>query len=675
MNIVAIVQARMNSSRLPGKVMMKINQVPLIEILTSRLKNSRHINKIIVATSDNKVNQPLIKHLKKIGLDCFIGSESDVLRRYNDAANVFNADVIVRITGDCPLIDPSIVDTVIDKFISSGADYASNREPPTFPDGLDVEVISRKTLNIAQKKASKLYDREHVTPFIIRSTLFKKFYYKSKQDFSSERWTVDEIEDFRLIEKIFSIKNYNFLISWEEVLELKDAEPDLFDINKGLIRNEGSIMGTGQKLWRRAKKIIPGGNMLLSKRSEMFLPNLWPSYYSKAKGCRIWDLDGREFVDMTIMGVGTNILGYGNEEVDEAVKEIVAKGNMSTLNCPEELYLAEKLIELHPWADMVKFARSGGEANSVAIRIARAASGRDKVAICGYHGWHDWYLSANLSGSNLDNHLLPGLNPLGVPKNLRDSVFTFEYNQIDQLKEIITRHEIGVIKMEVSRNFKPKDNFLQDVRRIATEKNIVLIFDECTSGFRQTNGGLHKLYGVNPDIAIFGKALGNGYAITAVIGKKEFMDFAQSTFISSTFWTERIGPTAALKTLEIMNNLKSWDIITEKGISIEKEWTRIAVKHNLDIAINGLPSMIDFRLNYPNWLKYKTYITQEMLENGYLSSNAVYFCTEHNDEIIKDYLLLLDQIFEKIALCENNELNIDKLLRGPVCHSGFKRLN
>jgi len=655
--------------------MMRINKVPLIEILTLRLKNSKHISRIVVASSKNKVNQPLVDHLNKLDLDCFTGSESNVLKRYYDAASLYKADAIVRVTGDCPLIDPKVVDTVIEGFIAHSADYASNREPPTFPDGLDVEVISRKALEFAHKKAIKSYDREHVTPFIIRSRLFKKFYYKNKKDFSSERWTVDEIEDFRLIEKVFAIFNYNFLISWEDVINLRDTNSDIFDINKGFIRNEGSMMGEGQKLWRRAKRIIPGGNMLLSKRSEMFLPNLWPSYFSKAKGCRIWDLDGREYIDMSIMGVGTNILGYGNELVDEAVKKVVAKGNMSTLNCPEELYLAEKLIELHPWADMVKLARSGGEANSIAIRIARAASGKDKVAICGYHGWHDWYLSANLSGDNLDNHLLPGLEPLGVPKNLHNSVFAFEYNKIDQLKEIISRHEIGVIKMEVSRNFKPKNNFLSEIRKIATEKNIILIFDECTSGFRQTNGGLHKLYGVNPDIAIFGKALGNGYAITAVIGKKEFMDFAQNTFISSTFWTERIGPAAALKTLKVMNDLKSWNIITEKGLSIEKEWSRIAMRHNLDIGISGLPSMIDFKLNYPNWLKYKTFITQEMLENGYLSSNAVYFCTEHNDEIIKDYLIILDQIFEKIALCENNELNIDLLLKGPVCHSGFKRLN
>ena len=176
-------------------------------------------------------------------------------------------------------------------------------------------------------------------------------------------------------------------------------------------------MGKGQELYKKAKKLIPGGTMLLSKRPEMFLPENWPSYFSKAKGCEVWDLDNNKFIDMTIMGIGTNILGYGNDEVDKAVQKVISNGNMSTLNCPEEVQLAEKLIEINPWADMVRFARSGGEANAIAIRIARAASGKDGVAVCGYHGWHDWYLSANHNRENeLADHLLPGLNPIGVPK-------------------------------------------------------------------------------------------------------------------------------------------------------------------------------------------------------------------------------------------------------------------
>ena len=262
-------------------------------------------------------------------------------------------------------------------------------------------------------------------------------------------------------------------------------------------------MNTGQKLWKSAKQLIPGGNMLLSKRPEMFLPEKWPAYFSKAKGCKIWDLDGNEYIDMSIMGIGTNILGYGHHEVDEAVMRTIQAGNMSTLNCPEEVYLAEKLIELHSWADMARFARSGGEANAIAIRIARAASGKDKVAICGYHGWHDWYLSANLADDkSLNGHLLPGLEPKGVPSNLKGTVFPFRYNDFKELEALVNSQEIGVIKMEVVRNSEPENEFLLKVRDLATKHNIVLIFDECTSGFRETFGGLHLKYGIKPDLAM-----------------------------------------------------------------------------------------------------------------------------------------------------------------------------
>jgi len=434
-------------------------------------------------------------------------------------------------------------------------------------------------------------------------------------------------------------------------------------------------MGAGQKLWRRAKNVIPGGNMLLSKRAEMFLPEQWPAYFSKAKGCNVWDLDGNEYIDMSIMGIGTNTLGYGHPEVDEAISQTVKSGNMSTFNCPEEVYLAERLIELHPWADMVRFARTGGEANSIAIRIARAASGKDKVAFCGYHGWHDWYLAANLEDEEtLDGHLLKGLEPKGVPKNLRDTIYSFNYNCFDELEDLVNNHEIGVIQMEVSRNERPKNGFLEKIRELATAKEIILIFDECTSGFRQTFGGLHKLYNVEPDMAIFGKALGNGYAITATIGRREIMEAAQTSFISSTFWTERIGPTAGFKTLEVMEREKSWEIITTTGEKVSQAWKSMAERHNLEINVGGLPAISSFSIKSSNALEYKTLITQEMLKKGYLASNIFFASTVHTEEVLNGYFEALDPIFELIRKCEDG-LDVKNLLNGPVCHSGFKRLN
>jgi len=673
--IVCIVQARMGSSRLPGKVMLPIGNNTVIGNIILRLSKSKLINEIIVATSTNKENDLLENFILENDFKVFRGSENDVLERYYNAAIYTDADLIVRITGDCPFVDSKLVDEMIADFLASNIDYESNISPATFPDGLDIEIFNFRTLEYAHENADSQYDKEHVTPYIRNSEIFAKKNFYSEIDLSELRWTLDESFDYEVVKRVYNHFGKDIFFSWEEIYELYKKKPDLFSFNQHIIRNEGSTMNTGQKLWKRAKQIIPGGNMLLSKRPEMFLPDNWPSYFSKAKGCNVWDLDNNKLTDMSIMGIGTNILGYGNDEVDQAVLSTISKGNMSTLNCPEEVYLAEKLISMHSWADMARFARSGGEANSIAIRIARAYSGKDNIAICGYHGWHDWYLSANLSSiKELDGHLLPGLEPKGVPRGLVDTAHPFSYNDIEQLEELIFNKDIGVIKMEVSRNTGPKDNFLGKVRRLATDNNIVLIFDECTSGFRETFGGLHLKYNVEPDIAMFGKALGNGYAITAILGRREVMQAAQSTFISSTFWTERIGPTAALKTLEVMEKNKSWEYITSQGKKIRNGWKNLANEYDLDIDFWGLDALTGFSFSSKNSLKYKTYITQEMLKNKFLASNSVYVCTEHTDEIIENYFELLQPIFKVISECEDGK-DIDGLLESPVCHSGFKRLN
>lgn len=647
----------------------------MIELLLKRLSLAKKIDRIILATTVDKRDTKLADFVRELGFSVFQGSENDVLDRFYQASVPYEPEVVIRITGDCPLVDPALVDAVISAFEDAKCDYLTNTNPPTYPDGLDIEVFKFTALVQAHSAANKRAEREHVTPYIRESGNFEIRNFPHTQDLSLKRWTVDEPEDFAVVEKIFQHFHPQVDFSWTEVIGLEKTHPELFEENSHLIRNEGAIMGTGQKLWKRAKKIIPGGNMLLSKRSEMFLPEQWPSYFSKAKGCRVWDLDRNEYIDMCIMGIGTNTLGYGHPEVDEAVRKTIEAGNMSTLNCPEEVFLAEKLVELHPWAHMVRFARSGGEANAVAVRIARAAAGKSKIAFCGYHGWHDWYLAANLGDeSNLAGHLLPGLEPNGVPENLRETIYPFNYNNYQELEDLVNRHDIGVIKMEVSRNMGPEKGYLEKVRKLATDKGIVLIFDECTSGFRQAYGGLHKLYGVEPDMAMFGKALGNGYAITAVVGKREIMEATQTTFISSTFWTERIGPTAGLKTLEVMNSLKSWELITQTGISIKERWQRLADKHGLQIDLWGLPALAGYTIKSANSLAYKTFLTQEMLAKGFLTGNSIYVCTEHTPAIIEDYFQALDPLFATIRECEDGR-DIYALLKGPVCHAGFKRLN
>ena len=671
--VLAVIQARMNSTRLRGKVLKKIGNLTCIEILLKRLLKSKLIDKIIVATSTNSYDDILYDKLTKIGIDCFRGDENNVYKRFLDSFENSKASVIVRITGDCPLIDPDLVDKIIMDFLNKNVDYVSNVDPPSFPDGMDIEVINRHCLENNYSNDLDQYHLEHVTTHIRENKEFSKSNYKNIENYSNIRLTLDEEIDLEVINSIVKYFQPNIHFSLEEIIDLYKQNKSLFK-NIDLKRNEGSEMNSGQKLWKKAKKLIPGGNMLLSKRTEMFHPLKWPAYFDKAQGCNIWDLDGNKYIDMSLMGVGTNILGYANEDVDNYVKQNIDKSNMSTLNCPEEVFLAEKLVEMHPWSEMVRFARTGGEANSIAVRIGRAASGKDGIAICGYHGWHDWYLSVNLRGKDkLSQHLLSGLDPDGVPKNLKNTVHPFNYGDINQLKKIIKNKNIGVIKMEVARNSLPDINFLKEVRKLANKNKIVLVFDECTSGFRRNLGGMHMLYGVYPDIAMFGKARGNGYAITAVIGKKKIMKKAEASFISSTFWTERVGFVAALETLKLMKKLKSWKILISNGAYLNKKIIKLAKKYNLNISVNGIESITSYSFKSKNNLQYKTLITQNMLKKGYLASNLTFLSIHHTYKIIDKYVKNLEPTFEIIKNIEEGE-NIKDYLTTRVCHQTFERL-
>ena len=425
----------------------------------------------------------------------------------------------------------------------------------------------------------------------------------------------------------------------------------------------------GISLYKYAKTIIPGGTTLFSKRSELHLPNKWPAYFTKGKKINVWDLKGDKYLDM-FCAVGTSILGYCNDKVNKSVIDVIDKGNMTTLNCPEEVYLSQQIIKHHPWASMAKFTRGGGEANALAIRIARSSTKKKNVAFCGYHGWHDWYLSSNInSKNNLDQHLMSGLNYDGIPDNLKNTAFPFPYNNFDYLLKLINKRKIGIIKMEVMRNMKPQDNFLQKIRKICDNKKIILIFDECTSGYRENMGGIHLKFKVNPDIAIFGKALGSGYAINAIIGKRDMMKKAENTFISSTFWGERIGYTAALASIKEFKELNVFKKVKYNGRMIKNIWYDLSKKYNVPIKITGTDAIISFEF-CDHHIKRKTFLTQEMLKNKILATNMIYITIFHNKDGIKKYIKILDKIFKDIS-----EKNIKNILKSKVCFKPIKRIN
>jgi len=425
----------------------------------------------------------------------------------------------------------------------------------------------------------------------------------------------------------------------------------------------------GKILYKLAKKIIPGGNTLFSKRSELHLPDKWPAYFTKAKKINLWDLEGNKYLDM-FCAVGTSILGYCNNKVNKSVQKNISKGNLTTLNCPEEVSLARQIIKHHPWSAMAKFTRSGGEANALSIRIARAFSNKKNVAFCGYHGWHDWYLSANINSKrNLDQHLMPGLNYRGIPESLKNTSFPFSYNNFSYLKKLIDKKNIGIIKMEVMRNTQPQNNFLQKVRKLCDKKKIILIFDECTSGYRENMGGLHLKFKVDPDMAIFGKSLGSGFAINAIIGKRQIMEKAEKTFISSTFWGERVGYTAAIASIKEFKSLNVFKKIENNGRFIKNIWIDLSKKYNVPIKVMGTNAIPSFEFKFSH-IERKTYLTQEMLKNRILATNMIYVTIFHSKNEIKKYLKILEIVFNDIS-----KKNIKKKLKSKLCFRPIKRIN
>lgn len=672
--VLCIVQARCDSKRFPNKVMAKVAGIPAIIYLYNRLNQSKSIDKIVVATTTEHTDDNLVTTLDSQNISFFRGSTDNVLNRFFECSQAFiEYEIVVRITGDCPLIDPILIDTMIEHFKSNlDTNYLSTDD--TYPDGVDVEVFSINCLIDANAAQVTRYEEEHVTPWI-KTNCRNIEYYSADNNYNDFRITLDEKVDLEVIDAIAEYFNDKTLYTWKDIVLFLSSNPRIREKNSFVIRNEGSTMSSGQKLWRRAKKVIPTGNHLLSKNSDYILPDIWPSYFIKSNGYEVWDLDNNLYKDVSFMGVGTNSLGYNNQAVDLEVKKAISFGNMSTLNPPEEVYLAERLIELHPHFDQVRFARTGGEANAIAIRLARAATGKDRVAICGYHGWHDWYLATNLDGTDrLNAHLLDGLLPNGVPKALLNSTVGFKYGDKDEFLRVIQDEKIGTVIMEFTKSSAPDLEFIRIVQKETKKRGVVLIFDECSTGFRSAYGGMHLNYDIQPDLAMFGKALGNGYAITAVLGIEPIMKEAVNTFISSTFWTERIGFVAGLATLKEMDRTKSWIDITRKGEYIQQNWKKTALELNLPIEVGGFPAISSFKFNSPDNLAYKTYITQEMLKKGYLASNIFYVSTAHDENLLRKYFEDFNEVLSKLKKIIEDE-TISVKLDGPIVKTGFGRLN
>jgi glutamate-1-semialdehyde 2,1-aminomutase len=460
-------------------------------------------------------------------------------------------------------------------------------------------------------------------------------------------------------------------------LNREDIQDIFYDNAARLFGLEKKESAEGPALYERAKAIIPGGTQLLSKRPEMQAPGTWPAYFREARGSEVWDLDGRHYYDLSGSGIGSCLLGYRDPDVTAAVKRRLNLGSMCQLNPPEDVALADLLLEIHPWAERVRYARTGGEAMAVAVRIARATTSRSLVAICGYSGWHDWYLAANLDAEHaLDGHLLPGLAPLGVPRELRGTAVTFQYGRTQELRSIIerARGSLAAVVMEPCRYHDPQPGFLEDVIAIAHEAGALVVFDEITIGWRLVCGGSHLRFGVAPDIAVFAKALGNGHPMAAVIGTGPAMEGAHRSFISSTYWTESIGPAAALAAVGKMRRLDIPAHVEKAGLRVMGAWRSGAEKRGLPLVVeNGYPCLAHFHFEHPAANEIRTLYTQLMLERGFLAGAQFYPALTHTDEILAGFERAADEVFAEIG--ESLERgDWKKRLKGPAAHTGFARL-
>lgn len=423
---------------------------------------------------------------------------------------------------------------------------------------------------------------------------------------------------------------------------------------------------SGTKLWEEAKTKISCGTGLLSKRAHLFDSQTWPSYFSRAKGSSIWDLDGKHYTDFT-GGVGAILLGHADDEVNAAVKRRVNLGSYATLASPDEVKLADELLDLHPWAGKVRYARGGGEALGLAVRIARAATGKSGIAFCGYHGWSDWYLAANLGDdAALDGHLLPGLQPLGVPRELAGTAVPFRYNDPASFQAALQKLDgkLAAVVMEPMRSEFPRDGFLQTVIADCHAAGAVFVLDEVTSGWRFGFPGAAPMLGIEPDIAVYAKAMSNGYPAGAIVGKNEVMDASNNSFISSSYWTDGVGTAASLACIGKMRRERVQKHLWSLGERLQTGLSEVASRYpTLGLKIGGMPCAPS--IVFAN-SSAKPLMIRHMLQRGYLISSQLYVTWCHDDEKVAGMLAALD---ESLALVSQATLDT-----AEAPQQGFARL-
>ena len=596
--VVAIIQARMGSSRLPGKSLAEVEGRPMLWHVIQRVKRARLVDRVVVATSTASADDAIEKMCAENGVACYRGSENDVLDRYYQAARCEQATEVVRITADCPLIDPDVVDHVVRRFQRGDLDYASNAMVQTYPDGLDTEICSFSALERAWRESTKSYEREHVTPYL-RSGKFRTANVENDSSslYRQYRWTVDEPKDLEFVRAVYEAFRQKECFGMKDILELIEKNPELEKMNADIVSNQGyykSLLDDARagaaprrsigksKAWlERSQKVIPGSAQTFSKGANQHVRGVAPVFLARGKGCRVWDVDGNEYIDY-IQGLLPNILGYAHEEVNAAVVEQLGQGHSFSLPHPLEVELAERLTKIIPCAEKVRFGKNGSDATAGSVRAARAYTGRERIACCGYHGWQDWFIGSTTRHK-------------GVPRAVRDLTHPFVYNDLGSLKKLLDEHkgEFAAVIMEPANFTPPVDGFLEGVKALAHEHGALFILDEICSGFHFGLGGAQKRFGVTPDLACFGKAMGNGFPISCIVGRADVMDVFEDIFFSFTFGGEVASMAAAMKVLDILEGSDALARMNVNGRILQEGLNTLA-------RLAGLQDRIKC-VGYPFW--------------------------------------------------------------------------
>lgn len=653
MRVVAIVQARMASTRLPGKVLIDIAGKPMLVRVVERLRRAQSVDDVIVATSRAAADDRVAALLAARGIRVFRGDETDVLDRFYQAARDADAGVVVRVTADCPLLDAEIVDRAV--ALADGADYVSTTHPP-FPDGTDVEVFSFAALEESWRGAKSEADREHVTLHMRRRRDLRRARVTGAPGLppGADRWTVDEERDLAFVRAVYERLGADEYAGLAKVAELLWREPELTQLNSGIARNEGLYRSIADEpplpsealtldrslaLAEEAARLIPSGTQTFSKGPTQFVRGVAPMFLASGAGSHVWDVDGNSYIDYA-MGLGPIILGHAFPDVDDAVSEQIRRGIAFSLPHPLEVDVAQLLVDLVPCAEMVRFGKNGSDATSGAVRAARAFTGREVIACCGYHGWQDWFIGTTTRS-------------MGVPADVRKLTVPFSYNDLASLERIFETNPgaVAAVVMEPVGVVPPEPGFLEGVRDLAAREGALLVYDEVVTGFRLSLGGAQELYGVTPDLAAVGKAMGNGFPIAAVVGRADVMEIFDDIFFSFTFGGEAASLAAATATLTVLRDRDVIPHLWEKGQALHDGFNWLARHFELEDTAEciGLHprtvlSFSDARGHSP--LLLKSLFQQECIRRGVLFSGGQNLSFSHTDADVEHTLRVYRAAFE-----------------------------